>query len=93
MLAATAASCRARGTFSAPEVRATMAMTGRAIRARTFQTPVTIAEVEISRRENPHVRQMAYVAAAGSPTAGEQVADRRPAHVDDERLVVPQPGQ
>ena len=28
------------------------------MRARTFHTPVTMAEVEMSRRENPHERQI-----------------------------------
>jgi hypothetical protein len=29
------------------------------MRAMTFQTPVTMTEVEVARRENPHDRQMA----------------------------------
>ena len=44
-----------------------MATTGRAMRASTFQTPVTMTDVDVARREKPHDRQMAYVAA--SPTA------------------------
>ncbi len=58
MLAAMAASRRAAGTFSAPAVSATIATTGRATRASTFQTPVTMADVEMSRREKPHERQI-----------------------------------
>ena len=56
---ATAASSSALGTSgSRPANRPTMAMSGSAIRASTFQTPVTIAEVEMSRREKPQERQI-----------------------------------
>ena len=43
----------------APNHSAPIATTGNAMRAMTFQTPVTITEVEVARRENPHDRQMA----------------------------------
>ncbi len=36
-----------------------MATTGSAIRASTFQMPVTMAEVEVARREKPHERHIA----------------------------------
>ena len=29
------------------------------MRARTFQTPVTMTDVDVARRENPHDRQIA----------------------------------
>jgi hypothetical protein len=47
------------------------------MRARTFHTPVTTTEVEVARRENPHERQIAYVAARPDGAApGEEVGDR-----------------
>ena len=46
---------------------AASAITGRTIRARMFQTPDTMAEVEIARPEKPHDRHIANVAA--NPTA------------------------
>ena len=64
---ATARSVSASGSVTPPNHRAPMATTGRAMRAMTFQTPVTIADVDVARREKPQVRQMPYVAA--SPTA------------------------
>ncbi len=56
---ATARSVRASGMVIPPNHRAAMATTGRAIRARTFQTPVTMTDVDVARRENPHERQIA----------------------------------
>ncbi len=56
---ATARSFNASGRVTPPNHRAAMARTGNAIRARTFQTPVTMADVEVARRENPHDRQIA----------------------------------
>ena len=56
---ARASSVSACGSVTPPNHRAAMATTGSAIRARTFHTPVTIADVEVSRREKPQERQMA----------------------------------
>jgi hypothetical protein len=64
---ATARSVRAPGRVTPLNQSTAIAITGRAMRARTFHTPVTTTEVEVARRENPHERQIAYVAA--SPTA------------------------
>ena len=55
-------------------------MRGNAIRARTFQTPVTIAEVEMSRREKPQERQIVYVAARpAAPPPGRRLPTDDPA--------------
>ena len=64
---ATARSVRAGGRVTPPNQSAAIATTGSAMRAITFQTPVTMTEVDVARREKPHERQMAYVAAR--PTA------------------------
>ena len=56
---ATARSVRAGGRVTPPNHSAPMATTGSAIRAMTFQTPVTMTEVDVARREKPHDRQMA----------------------------------
>ena len=42
-----------------PNHSAPIATTGSAMRAMTFQTPVTMTEVDVARREKPHDRQMA----------------------------------
>src|SRR5450631_408214 len=57
----------ARGRLPPPIRRATTAVTGRIIRARRFQTPVTTMDVEMARREKPQERKAAYVTA--TPTA------------------------
>ncbi|WP_230209055.1 hypothetical protein [Nostocoides sp. HKS02] len=50
------------------------------MRERTFQTPVTIAEVEMSRLEKPHVRQIVYVAARPTaPPPGSRLPTADPA--------------
>ena len=64
---AIARSVSAGGRVTPLNTRTRIATTGSAMRARTFQTPVTMAEVDVARREKPHERQIAYVAA--SPTA------------------------
>ena len=56
---ATARSVRAGGRVTPPNQRAAIATTGSAMRAITFQTPVTMTEVDVARREKPHERQMA----------------------------------
>ena len=64
---ATARSVSAAGRVTPPNHSAPMATTGSAMRAMTFQTPVTMTDVDVARREKPQDRQMAYVAAR--PTA------------------------
>ena len=49
----------ALGRLPAPKSRAPMPMTGSATRARMFQTPLTMTEVEMPRREKPQERHRA----------------------------------
>ena len=56
---ATARSVRADGRVTLPNQSAPIATTGSAMRAITFQTPVTMTEVDVARREKPHDRQIA----------------------------------
>ena len=55
----TASSVSTAGRVTPPIHRAKIATTGSAMRASTFHTPVTMAEVEVARRVNPHERHMA----------------------------------
>ena len=56
---ATARSVSAPGRVTPPNHSAPIATTGSAMRAMTFQTPVTMTDVDVARREKPHDRQMA----------------------------------
>jgi hypothetical protein len=56
---ATARSVREPGRVTPLNHSTAIAMTGRAMRARTFQTPVTTTEVDVARREKPQDRQIA----------------------------------
>jgi hypothetical protein len=72
---------------------AATAMIGRRMRARTFHTPETIAEVDTSRLVKPHERQMAKVAA--SPTApppGRRLLTEEPATLTMKARAWPSPG-
>src|SRR5450759_2397476 len=64
----------ALGRFEASVSRAAIPITGRVTRPRTFQTPLTITEVEMSRREKPQERHMPYVAATpAAPPPGSRL--------------------
>ncbi len=63
------------------------------MRARTFHTPVTTTEVEVARRENPHDRQIAYVAARPTaPPPGRRLETDDPHRLTTSALLWVSPG-
>ena len=89
---ATARSVRAPGRVTPPNQRERIATTGRAIRASTFHTPVTMTDVEVARLEKPQERQIAKVAAMPTaPPPGNRLDTEEPQRLTIRALPWPSP--